>query len=163
MFKNLSQKNFLVVLISILIISIGIVAVLSQISNQKSNQNQTNQQTSNSVSASSKDQISQNEVNQNQVNLGLKDEKSTPVSQNSQKISQKEFEKHFTKTDCWVSFEKKVYNVTTYLRIHPGGQSDLAKFCSREIDKASSRHPGGPFGSIEIQNILAPLLVGELE
>ena len=160
MFKKLSQKNFVIILIAVLIFSAGIVSVLSQINNQNQTNSQTSKSTSNSVSnlASSfpKNQISQNQTLEIQTNSISKNEK-------TRKISQQEFEKHFAKTDCWVSFEKKVYNVTTYLLIHPGGQSSLAKFCSREIDKSSSTHLGGPFGSIKIQDILAPFLVGELE
>jgi len=65
-------------------------------------------------------------------------------------------------SNCWVSFEKKVYNVTGYLNRHPGGRRELLNVCGKEIDNLSNQHPGGSFGSSQIQAILQDFYVGNL-
>ena len=157
MLKNLSQKKFILILLAILVISAGIVTVLSL---QNNPQNITNQNGANQNST--KSQNSQN----SQVELSKIS--SSPATENVsqakevRKIDKNEFAKHSNKNDCWVSYDKKVYDVTLYLKIHPGGERSIAKYCSQEIDEASANHPGGPFGSIKIKDILAPMYVGDL-
>jgi DMSO/TMAO reductase YedYZ heme-binding membrane subunit len=70
--------------------------------------------------------------------------------------------KHKSKTDCWVSFNKKVYNVTAYLPDHPGGAGELGRYCGKTLDSIANNHPGGNFSSSELQNILKNYLIGSL-
>ncbi|KAI8801521.1 cytochrome b5-like heme/steroid binding domain-containing protein [Cladochytrium replicatum] len=39
---------------------------------------------------------------------------------------------HRTKDDCWMAVQGKVYNVTPYLRYHPGGVSQLMRGAGRD-------------------------------
>lgn len=177
MFKSLSQNKFILLLVAILVFSGLIVTGFYFLENSSkttklsTNSNQVSSSKSNSSSNYTNSiQNSESKINQNSQEFTNSD---NSISQNSQintqdqnnsskKITSAEFTKHFSKTDCWVSFDKKIYDVTTYLSIHPGGSSKLARFCSKEIDPVSANHPGGPFGSIKIQDILAPFYVGEL-
>ena len=36
---------------------------------------------------------------------------------------------HSTAVDCWVVYEGKVYDVTDYISVHPGGPNAIAKYC----------------------------------
>lgn len=63
---------------------------------------------------------------------------------------------------CWVSYKKKVYNVSSYLSKHPGGRQELLNVCGQQIDSLSNGHSGGSFGSSKIQNILGDFFVGNL-
>jgi len=40
-------------------------------------------------------------------------------------ITYEELVKHITRSDCWVSVEGKVMNVTKFLAEHPGGEDIL--------------------------------------
>ena len=161
MFKKFSQSTILLFLTVVLLFSIGIVTILGFVNNSNSQKSVNNSSLPNSQNLS--DNSTKNLTKSEAINSTSPEVKTKISSQISTKITQQEFQKHFTKKDCWVSFEKKVYDITTFLLIHPGGQQSLSRFCSREIDKASSTHAGGPFGSIKIQDILQPFLVGELE
>ena len=164
MFKKFSQSTILLFLTVVLLFSIGIVTILGFVNNSNSQKSVNNSSLPNSqnLSDNSTKNLTKSEA-RNSTSSEVKTKISSQISSQSTKITQQEFQKHFTKKDCWVSFEKKVYDITTFLLIHPGGQQSLSRFCSREIDKASSTHAGGPFGSIKIQDILQPFLVGELE
>lgn len=59
-------------------------------------------------------------------------------------FSQKEVAKHCTKDSCWVLLGTRVYDVTGFLRMHPGGEALIlrrsGKDISREIDGPPHRH-----------------------
>lgn len=59
-------------------------------------------------------------------------------------FSQKEVAKHCTKDSCWVLLGTRVYDVTAFLRIHPGGEALIlhrsGKDISLEIDGPPHRH-----------------------
>lgn len=37
-------------------------------------------------------------------------------------ITIEELSKHRKKTDCWISYNNKVYNISSYISRHPGGK-----------------------------------------
>lgn len=43
---------------------------------------------------------------------------------------------HNTASDCWVTVGSNVYNVTSYIRAHPGGQSNITRYCGADIGAA---------------------------
>lgn len=59
-------------------------------------------------------------------------------------FSEKEVSKHCTKDSCWVLLGTRVYDVTGFLRMHPGGEALIlrrsGKDISREIDGPPHRH-----------------------
>jgi len=85
-----------------------------------------------------------------------------PAQTTTKTLSLTELSSNNTASKCWVSFEKKVYNVTNYLGEHPGGRRELLRVCGKEIDNLSSGHPGGSFNSSEVQGILKEFFVGNL-
>lgn len=44
-------------------------------------------------------------------------------------ITQSELAKHNSKDDCWVVYNNKVYDVTSYIPRHPGGEQRIARTC----------------------------------
>ena len=39
---------------------------------------------------------------------------------------------HKTRTDCWQSYNGKVYNMTPFLKYHPGGAGELMRAAGRD-------------------------------
>jgi hypothetical protein len=59
---------------------------------------------------------------------------STPVCKSSSGCTASEVASHNTVTDCWVSYQAKVYNVTDYTTQHPGGMAVFSdKTCGHDI------------------------------
>lgn len=48
---------------------------------------------------------------------------------------------HNTKKDAWSAFNGKVYNLTRYMRYHPGGEQQLMLCAGRDGTKLFSRYP----------------------
>jgi cytochrome b involved in lipid metabolism len=51
-----------------------------------------------------------------------------------QYISLSEFLKHNRENDCWISLYGIVYNVTDFLKIHPGGYA-IMKYAGQDCTK----------------------------
>lgn len=48
------------------------------------------------------------------------------------KIPLSELKQHKTEQDAWSAFNGKVYNITPYLRFHPGGVKELMRVAGRD-------------------------------
>jgi cytochrome b involved in lipid metabolism len=86
---------------------------------------------------------------------------SSPQKQN-EPITKELFASKNIETACWVSFENKVYDVTSYVKKHPGGLDDILKRCGKDLDAISKNHPGGEFASKKLKEIIEPLYIGDL-
>lgn len=65
---------------------------------------------------------------------------------------------HNTASDCWVTAGNNVYNVTSYIKAHPGGQSNITRYCGADIGAAytaqgHSANAGNIFASYKIGTI----------
>jgi cytochrome b involved in lipid metabolism len=50
---------------------------------------------------------------------------------------------HNTQADCWTLVFDKVYNITTYIKNHPGGASSIAKICGKDGTSIFDNKHGG--------------------
>jgi cytochrome b involved in lipid metabolism len=68
---------------------------------------------------------------------------SNAAGQNN-KISQSELARHNTEIDCWVSYQGAVYDITSYVPMHPGGASRIIPLCgtSSEFEQAFNMQHG---------------------
>ncbi|PWN39930.1 cytochrome b5 [Ceraceosorus guamensis] len=48
------------------------------------------------------------------------------------RITPSELAKHKSRQDCWTCFNGKVYNLSPYLRFHPGGEKELMRVAGRD-------------------------------
>lgn len=60
------------------------------------------------------------------------------------KISLSELGKHNSGDDCWVSYKGKVYDITSFLPVHPGSAEAIIPYCgtSTEFEKAFTNQHG---------------------
>ena len=68
-----------------------------------------------------------------------------------------EVAKHDSEGDCWVVWKDRVYNVTSYVRSHPGGKR-LLKAAGRNCEEFTNKfHPW-----LDVHKIVGRLQVGVL-
>ncbi|KAL7857681.1 hypothetical protein AOLI_G00177830 [Acnodon oligacanthus] len=70
-----------------------------------------------------------------------------------------EVQKHSQRGDQWVVIERKVYNVSNWVKRHPGGRRVITHYAGEDASDAfMAFHPDQTF----VRKFLKPLLVGEL-
>ncbi len=59
-------------------------------------------------------------------------------------ISQSTLGQHASRDDCWVAYNGKVYDITSYLPRHPGGTNRILTYCgsATEFENAFTRQHG---------------------
>lgn len=57
---------------------------------------------------------------------------SGPQGMAMKRITKEELKKHNTREDAWSAFQGKVYDLTPYLKFHPGGKQELMRVAGRD-------------------------------
>jgi cytochrome b involved in lipid metabolism len=55
----------------------------------------------------------------------------------------KQVRKHGTRTSCWSVVNRKVYNLTKWIPLHPGGKRTIIGMCGKRASKAFNAQHGG--------------------
>lgn len=66
---------------------------------------------------------------------------------------------HATSADCWTAVSGNVYNLTSWIRQHPGGSSSIISMCGTDGTAAFNRMHGG---QARPEQVLAGYLLGPL-
>jgi cytochrome b involved in lipid metabolism len=104
--------------------------------------------------------------NNNKINLDNSSSKQTPekkpVVENvmTTEYSMLEVSSHQTEDDCWTTVNGLVYDLTPFIKKHPGGKSEIMRICAIDGTKVFENQHGGQ-GKPE--NILAGLEIGILK
>jgi cytochrome b involved in lipid metabolism len=77
-------------------------------------------------------------------------------------LSAVEVAKHASPQDCWIIIQSNVYNVTSYLRLHPGGAGRITPYCGRDATQAFATKGGEGTHSRAASADLARYLLGPL-
>lgn len=102
-----------------------------------------------------KQRIVSKEIVQETTTQNLTSESNAPIVLNIEEVS-----KHNNPNDCWTVINNEVYNLTSYLKTHPGGEPNILRLCG--IDGSSlfdSQH--GNEGNPNRQ--LSNLVIGNLD
>lgn len=86
----------------------------------------------------------------------------TSVGTTTKQFTAAQVAEHNSGTSCYVSFQGKVYDITSFIPKHPEGPKPLAK-CGQSIDSFSDVHSGGNFDSPQMQKLLSTLVIGTLK
>jgi cytochrome b involved in lipid metabolism len=73
---------------------------------------------------------SNNSKNRNLYSSPLSNE--TVSNETLKSFSLSEVAKHDSQNDCWIIIDRKVYNATSYLGIHPGGAKEIVPYCGAD-------------------------------
>lgn len=74
-------------------------------------------------------------------------------------LSISEIKTHNSKTDCWSIVNGNVYNLTSYVKNHPGGEAVLANICGKDGSKAFANQHNS---QSKPNNVLKSFLLGSL-
>ena len=71
---------------------------------------------------------------------------------------------HQTESDCWLILHDQVYNVTTYLLVHPGGRDAILGNCGKDATAVFEKRPtNGRPHSDRARGMLQLFYVGDLK
>lgn len=78
-------------------------------------------------------------------------------------ISKQELEKHNTVDSCWKAINGRVYDITTYIPMHPTPPHVIASWCGKEASVPWSKIKNGDGHSDSAAKLLEPYFVGILQ
>jgi hypothetical protein len=85
------------------------------------------------------------------------------IETGQQILTPAEIAKHNTQSDCWLIINGKVYDVTTYLRQHPGGVAEITQTCGADGTHLFETKDGrGNNHSAYAYQLLSQYYVGDL-
>jgi cytochrome b involved in lipid metabolism len=85
-----------------------------------------------------------------------------PSSTANLSLTSSETAKHNSIGDCWIIIQGFVYNVTSYLNLHPGGSDRITPFCGQDASNAFSTQGGQGTHSSQADFDLSKLKLGQL-
>lgn len=86
----------------------------------------------------------------------------TPSPQKDMILTKEVVARHNTQGDCWIIVSGKVYSVSSYLSMHPGGRSVILERCGKDATTAFSTRGGEGKHSSSAWSILGTFFVGTL-
>lgn len=82
--------------------------------------------------------------------------------QTSVTLSLAEVQKHNSVNDCWVIISNNVYNVTSYINLHPGGATRIDSYCGQDMTQAFLSRPHSSLADQQHANMLLGPLNGQV-
>lgn len=72
-----------------------------------------------------------------------------------------ELSKHNIQSDCWISYQGHIYNITSFFGNHPGGDTIMVKYCGGDMTNGfdtKEKNPGS-LHSATAQGMLSQYLI----
>lgn len=91
--------------------------------------------------------------------IETQDTENTENQINETELTMTLVESHNSKDSCYTVVDEKVYDITTYIPLHPGGERDIMKICGRDGSSLFNREHGG---QQEPEEMLASFYIGDL-
>ncbi|MEM4259819.1 MAG: cytochrome b5-like heme/steroid binding domain-containing protein [Candidatus Woesearchaeota archaeon] len=111
--KNTKIMFIISIIVTFLILTT--IFVLQEANNNKQNNNKNNNSINNIININTGTNVLNNNTNLN-TNLLTVETVAT----------------HNSLSDCWIIINGRVYDVTSYVNLHPGGSAGLAKACGKD-------------------------------
>lgn len=67
---------------------------------------------------------------------------------------------HNNKTSCWTTVGQNVYDVTTWINKHPGGEQAILQLCGKDGTELFTKQHGG---QKQAEAVLQSFLIGKLQ
>jgi len=78
-------------------------------------------------------------------------------------LSKAELAKHNSYKSCWLLISGKIYDVTTYLNSHPGGEAEILKTCGTDATVIYDNRDNTGTHSSKARSMLADYYIGDLD
>ncbi|MFA5953295.1 MAG: cytochrome b5-like heme/steroid binding domain-containing protein [Candidatus Pacearchaeota archaeon] len=72
-----------------------------------------------------------------------------------------EISKHNNKNDCWLLINNKIYDVTSFISVHPGGSSTILNSCGKESTQEFTNRGGTGAHSSNAYGLLNLYYIGD--
>jgi cytochrome b involved in lipid metabolism len=95
-------------------------------------------------------------------NIGAQNNQQPSGSAKGVSLTMAEISKHNSGSDCWLLISGRVYDVTGFIPMHPGGESTIVPYCGQDATVAFDTKGGRGSYSQNAQNILASYYIGDL-
>ncbi len=90
-------------------------------------------------------------------------EAKAPISTSSTTFSVEDVMTHNTPEDCYGVVSNKVYNLTAWADLHPGGKREILRLCGKDYTNSLTKgHPGGAPESESLLQTLEAYYLGDL-
>jgi len=139
----MNSKGIIIVASVILVLILAPISIFFLGSGASGQSSSSNSSTSSSVTSSKSSSIASS-INKNKT------------------LTLSEIAKHNKESDCYMIVNSKVYEVTTYLPFHPGGASQILKYCGKDGTVAFDTKGGQGQHSNRANTDLSSLYKGEL-
>jgi cytochrome b involved in lipid metabolism len=87
---------------------------------------------------------------------------STTSSLGNVKLDSRSIAQHNTAEDCWIIVSDKVYAVSSFLYIHPGGVDQITPYCGKDATTAFDNRGGNGQHSFSAYQMLADYFIGNV-
>ncbi len=107
-------------------------------------------------------------TSQNPVAKNIKNNPSVNSSANSPgspaniSLTLSEINRHNLAADCWMIISNKVYDLTNYLKAHPGGPSAISPYCGKDGTSAFATKDIGRPHSPSANSLLVSFYLGDI-
>mgnify|MGYP001247318023 CR=1 FL=1 len=75
-------------------------------------------------------------------------------------LSSTNISSHNSASDCWLTINNQIYNVTQYIPFHPGGSQRIIDYCGKDATQAFNTKGGSGSHTTNARKLLANYLVG---
>jgi cytochrome b involved in lipid metabolism len=86
--------------------------------------------------------------------------KPTPTPTGPKTYTLAEISLHASASSCWTTIEGKVYDLTSFISQHPGGEANIMKVCGKD---GTALFEGQHGGDNRPEQVLATLFIGNLK
>jgi len=173
-------KNIVTIFLSIFIIAVIGILGASVLTNQKSTVDSNTQQQSPVVTETNVNptNFTDNDSDENEsddndddaytsvkntTNTTSNNQTTNTTTTNTSGITSAQFAKHNTASDCWIKINGNAYNMTNYLKAHPGGASAITPYCGKGDATAAFDTKGGQGShSPKAESLLTNYFLGKI-
>ncbi|GIW62642.1 MAG: hypothetical protein KatS3mg090_0468 [Patescibacteria group bacterium] len=128
------DKTKTLIIASAIIVTLILIGSVYFLSRQKT--------TSNPSSAVPANEENNSDTQETEINTEETNEQNEDTNANNKVYTMAEVAQHSSKSDCWMIIHDKVYDVTSFIEKHPGGDSIL-QGCGKDATELFETRPMG--------------------
>lgn len=160
--KPLTSNIIYLAITGVLIIGVGSLTYTISSKKENANLNKNQISTSTQKATSNKEDLDDNYEDADDFNTGTitQTPPATKPTNTSKSYTTGDVATHNNQSSCWTMVNGNVYDVTSYINSHPGGQSAVESICGIDGSGAFNNQHGG---ASKPEKVLQSFLIGPLK